>query len=208
MELAGSAYQYKAIAGDRTAWAEARRWWRLAADKGSKSAQGSLTFIDTYLKEQAAPKATPEQVAAAIKETLPQPGGARGIGWAYLWPSSGFPLNQAEGRRWLERAAAGGDADAMDDLGQQYLSGSWGFPMDHRKAVEWLRRAAAKGNTNAMLTLGILHEEGRAGLPWSLSEAKSWYERAKQAGEPRGDESLAMLGGAHLQGRAGPRTAS
>jgi TPR repeat protein len=49
----------------------------------------------------------------------------------------------------LEKAADGGNQDAMNNLGELYYYGH-GVTRDYGKAREWYQKAADGGNTNAM----------------------------------------------------------
>ena len=65
-----------------------------------------------------------------------------------------------QARLWYEKAAARGDADAMNDLGILYHKGH-GTLQDYRKTREWWERSAAAGNINAMSNLGYLYDVGQ-----------------------------------------------
>ncbi len=55
----------------------------------------------------------------------------------------GGTARHADGLRWLERAAKGGDSDALDILGDAYSYGLWGVQRSKKKAREFLAKAAA-----------------------------------------------------------------
>ena len=60
---------------------------------------------------------------------------------------------------WYEKAAAKGDADAMNNLGLCYEYGR-GVDKDEKKAVEWFKKAADKGHSDAkkkLKELGITY---------------------------------------------------
>ena len=63
-------------------------------------------------------------------------------------------------RESLEKAAAAGDAQAMNDLGELYYEGK-GVPQDYQKAKDWYEKAVDAGNAKAMRHLGYLYERGR-----------------------------------------------
>ena len=64
----------------------------------------------------------------------------------------GVTQDYAKAREWFEKAAAEGDADAMNNLGILYHNGQ-GVPQDDAKAREWYERAAAKGDASAKKAL-------------------------------------------------------
>jgi hypothetical protein len=78
-------------------------------------------------------------------------------------------------KTWLP-AAKGGDAEAMNYVGEIYEQGL-GLEPDYELAAEWFRQAAEKGNSSAMINLGSLYEAGR-GVPQDSTVALNWYRRA------------------------------
>lgn len=68
---------------------------------------------------------------------------------------------------WLDRAAAGGHADALFTLAAAKLSGVGGFDVDLAAAIEGLGKARAKGSMAALRMLAALTAAGRNG-------AKDW----------------------------------
>lgn len=78
-------------------------------------------------------------------------------------------------KTWLP-AAQGGDAEAMNYVGEIYEQGL-GLEPDYALAAEWFRKAAEKGNSSAMINLGSLYEGGR-GVPQDSTVALNWYRRA------------------------------
>jgi TPR repeat protein len=61
---------------------------------------------------------------------------------------------------WFERAAAQGDADAMQCLGQCYAAGN-GVARDDNLALMWIAKAAAQGHVIARQQMAAL--SGRSG---------------------------------------------
>lgn len=78
-------------------------------------------------------------------------------------------------KTWLP-AAKGGDAEAMNYVGEIYEQGL-GLEPDYELAADWFRQAAEKGNSSAMINLGSLYEAGR-GVPQDSTVALNWYRRA------------------------------
>ena len=62
--------------------------------------------------------------------------------------------NASRARRWLERAAGGGDAAAQSLLGIMYLRGQYGAERSVGRAKLWLEQAAAQGHAGAVYNLG------------------------------------------------------
>jgi len=81
----------------------------------------------------------------------------------------------------FEKAAAGGDIEALRALGQVYEMGKGVHP-DYAKARDYYEKAAAKGDAGAMRLLGLLYERG-LGVPRDAAKAKSWADKAKTAAD-------------------------
>ena len=84
----------------------------------------------------------------------------------------------AEARKWYEKAAAAGNAFAMNGLGLIYLNG-YGVALDYVEARKWYEKAAATGNAYAMYNLGNPYLNGD-GAPKDYAEARKWYEKARR----------------------------
>ena len=61
-------------------------------------------------------------------------------------------MDYAEARKWYEKAAAAGNANAMNNLGDLYFNGN-GVPEDYAEARKWYEKAAAAGNEVAKANL-------------------------------------------------------
>ena len=101
-----------------------------------------------------------------------------GMGKAYLHgvKSDGAIQHYGEAERWLQLAAAQGNADAQFWLGIGYRRGYFGA-VDHREALQWLNRAATQGQPDAQYCLGQIFEDGD-GVIESASVAAGWYRKA------------------------------
>jgi TPR repeat protein len=95
----------------------------------------------------------------------------------------GVPMDQAEGLRWLEKAAAQDQVDALRALGTYALNGDFGGARDVPRAIALLERAAARNDGHAMALLGHIHLNGCGGER-RLETAAVWYERAARQGFP------------------------
>ena len=78
-------------------------------------------------------------------------------------------------KTWLP-AAQGGDADAMNTVGEIYEQGL-GLEPDYELASQWFKKAAEKGHSSAMINLGTMYEAGR-GVPQDSTVAMNWYRKA------------------------------
>src|SRR5262245_49647955 len=76
----------------------------------------------------------------------------------------------------IERAAAGGDVEAVDYLGWFYDNGR-AVAQDQPRAVGLYRQAAERGNSHAQWRLGVMLDLGE-GVTENPAEALSWIRRS------------------------------
>ncbi len=100
---------------------------------------------------------------------------------AYQAGSLGLKKDEAESRRWTERAAQAGDARAMHNMGLAFFHGSGG-PMNKTTAAQWFRRAADLGMGDSQYNLASLYEQGW-GVSQNAAEAYKWYLIAARGGD-------------------------
>jgi localization factor PodJL len=100
---------------------------------------------------------------------------------AYLTGTLGVRKDEAESRRWTERAAQAGDSRAMHNLGLAYFHGSGG-PTNKTTAAQWFRRAADLGMGDSQYNLASLYEQGY-GVTQNAAEAYKWYLIAARGGD-------------------------
>lgn len=81
---------------------------------------------------------------------------------------------------WYRKAAAHGDADAMNNLGYMYVCG-FGKLMDIESALFWYERAAAKNHPVAQYNLAALYAEGR-GVERDLGKCAEWLKKSANQG--------------------------
>ena len=67
----------------------------------------------------------------------------------------GIAQDYVRAREWYEKAAANGNAIAMNNLGTLYAYGH-GVAQDYAKAREWYEKAAANGDKDAKAQLDKL----------------------------------------------------
>lgn len=146
-------------------------------------------------------KAVPDTTKPAAQQTSAQKltalangGNVRAeavLGFSYLDGSNGFSVNEAEGARWLERAADSGDAMAAYRLGTLYERGH-GVPTNAAKADQLYGIAAKAGNRKAMHNLAVAFAEG-SGVPKNLQQAADWFTKAADLGLKDSQFNLAVL---------------
>ncbi|HWU49866.1 MAG TPA: hypothetical protein VN042_08325 [Asticcacaulis sp.] len=92
-----------------------------------------------------------------------------------------IPADKTQARLWTQRAAEGGVAKAMYNLGAMYYEGEGGS-QDHSLAAMWFRKAAERGVKDSQYNLGVLYERGD-GVPLNPSEAYKWLRIAGNSGD-------------------------
>jgi localization factor PodJL len=94
---------------------------------------------------------------------------------------AGLAKDPTQSRRWLEKAAEGGDRTAMHNLALDEHEGVGG-PRNAAAAAEWFRRAAELGLLDSQFNLAALYEHGD-GVSQNPAEAYKWYLIAGRAGD-------------------------
>lgn len=89
--------------------------------------------------------------------------------------------NFQEALKWFRRAAAQGDPDAQNSLGQMYEDGE-GVQQNYLLAAKWYRRAAEHvpdlgGAGQGRNNLGLLYLDG-LGVPKNYVQAYMWFRLA------------------------------
>ena len=128
-------------------YAEAVKWYRLAADQGSAAAQTNLGDIYDL------GHGVPQNYAEAVKWyrlAADQGSAAAQNNLGALYASGhGVPQNYTEAVKWYRLAADQGDDIAQYNLGVMYLTGS-GVPVDYVLAYMWFALAAKAGDRAAV----------------------------------------------------------
>jgi localization factor PodJL len=147
------------------------------------------------LPRQAAP-ARPSAAQAALVDRLTAQATAGSadaallLGLKYL-DGDGVTVSDADGIRWLRRAAEQGEALAQYRLGTLYERGR-GVPADPRQAAHWYGEAAKSGNRKAMHNLAVAYADG-AGTEKNFTEAARWFKSAAELGLTDSQFNLAVL---------------
>jgi uncharacterized protein len=102
------------------------------------------------------------------------------LGAAYEQGWFGKP-NFREALKWFRKAAANGDPDAQNSLGQMYQDGE-GVRRDYWEAAKWYRTAAEHvpdlgGAGQGKNNLGLLYLNGE-GVPRDYVRAYMWFKLA------------------------------
>jgi TPR repeat protein len=137
-------------------FAEAMRWYRVAATQGHALAQVGIGNL--YGMAQGVPQDYAEalrwyRLAAAQGNSEAQDN----VGFFYMsgW---GVPKDYAQALKWFRKAADQGNEVAQRNIGMIYLQGL-GVAQDRSEAIRWFRLAASKGDDDAKEALKALGEK-------------------------------------------------
>jgi TPR repeat protein len=144
--------------------AEAARWYRMVED------QENLNLVNRY-------RYWAEKGDAQAQYKLGD----------ILFVGKIGPGDEAEGYRFIRKAADQGHAEAQFGLGIGIGS------QDHADRFKWLQRAADQGHAVAQGFIGVYYESGSAIVARDFVVAYKWYNLAASSGDKRGIESRANL---------------
>jgi hypothetical protein len=74
----------------------------------------------------------------------------------------GVQTNYEQALGWYRKAAALGNGEAEDNLGDMYADGL-GVTRDRQQALDWYRKGAAQGNADAQRALDEMRQPAAAG---------------------------------------------
>jgi len=182
--LASAYYRGKGVPQD---YAEALRWYKMAADQGEPDAEDGLGYM--YV----AGRGTKQDYAEALRwyKRAAEHGNAKGqfdLATVYL-KGVGVARDYVESSRWFRKAADQGYANAQDGLGYMYYA-AWGVPQDHALAFFWYGRAAEQGYAKAEFDLGCMYYKG-LGTAKDYTQARRWYIKAANQGSGDAKQALA-----------------
>jgi TPR repeat protein len=112
------------------------------------------------------------------------------IGLAYL-TGDGVTKNDAEGVKWLRKAADQDNPVAERYLAEMYFKGR-GVPADTAEAAKWLRMAAEQGDAQSQHNLAVLYSQG-LGVPRNKKEAATWMRKSAEQGLAAGQVGMGVL---------------
>lgn len=100
------------------------------------------------------------------------------IGVAYFKGSDGVKQDSVKAVEWFRKAADGGNAIAMNNMGIVYRDGD-GVEPDPAESHAWFMKAAEAGHAWAQFSVGKNYYEG-VGVEQDLFEAEKWSEKAAE----------------------------
>lgn len=187
------AMMYRDGLGVTEDFAEAARWYALAAAAGSANARNGLGLL--YRDGKGVEKDLKEAVRlfrAAAKDGYARAQFNLGL---LCQRGDGVRKDIAKAQAWYREAAARGLVGAQVALGEMYGFGD-GVAKDPAEAIKWYRLAAEQGNASAARNLGLMLRDGE-GAPADPVEACKWFRVAAEKGLAAGQN---LLGRALLAG--------
>jgi len=148
---------------------EAFKWYRRAANGGSRLAQVGIFYKNsrTVTKDDAE-AAKWFRLAAERGEAEAQ----YDLGIMYE-TGRGVPQDIHEAASWYRKSAAQEDAQAQNNLALLYMRGD-GVQQDFAEARKWFGEAADRANAQAMIHLAEIYLNGQGVAPDRI-EAYKWY---------------------------------
>lgn len=188
-------------------YAEAIKWFTMAAEKGEPTAQYNLSLFyiegfgvepDTvqaqkwydlaYQQDNTLPPLIVDRPATNdIDLTIP----TKKKGKNSEKISSKTHTKFAKALKSFRPRAEAGDAVAQYNMGVLYYDGI-GTPRNYKEAFKWFRMAADQGDADAQNNLGIMYYEGH-GVGKNYSQAFHWYNLAAEQGHVAAQYNLGIM---------------
>ncbi len=173
--------------------AEAARWARMAAEKGSAEARALLGYLLTSGPE---PLRNLDEAREWYRKSAEAGSPQGALGYA-------LALGQVQGDEehnrtivgWLKKAAAAELPTALFLLGEITDRGFCVEP-DRAAATAFYRRAAERGHRSGQARYGLALMQG-IGVPANPTDGESWLRKAALAGDP---EAAALVGDLYAKG--------
>ena len=163
---------------------------RRAADSGHAAAQALLAYILDGAEDN-------EEAVSYYRKSAEQGNadGEFGLGSMYAI-GEGVTQNFDEARKWVMKAAAQGNKNAIAMVAQSYISGGLGFDEATRhgpEALTWIKRAAEFDYLPALINLSAAYRTGQYGLTADPAMVENLKERiSKVRGQSKNESKPAQ----------------
>ncbi|NDB69935.1 MAG: hypothetical protein EB015_18430, partial [Methylocystaceae bacterium] len=161
-------------------YAEAMKWYLLAANQNNPAAQNGIGVLYVYglgVKADAVEALKWFRLGANQGEPFAQ----ANLGDSYLY-GRGIDKDFTLAFKWYRLAAKQGNTTAYNRIGFMYQRG-WGEELDLNEAVKWYRLAAEQGDELGQVNLGYAYDSGQ-GVSNDAGEAVKWFLLAANRGNP------------------------
>lgn len=156
----------------------AMKWYQMAADKGSATAQYSLAHL--YWTKQLIMDDGKAYSLFLKSAEQNNPPALNMVGLCCFY-GKGVTKDLTEAVKWWVKASEIGDANAQVSLGSCYEKGE-GVSQDYKEALKWYTKAAEQGNALAQGSLGVMYFNGN-GIPKDLNESAKWFAKGAEQGD-------------------------
>lgn len=102
------------------------------------------------------------------------------LGLCYLTGAGLLPLDFSKAREWFQKAARGGNAEAMNQLAMMYQEGR-GVKVNLAEAFSWWKQSAEQGNAEGLYYLGVFYGTGDV-VRLDYKKSRAYFEQADQLG--------------------------
>ncbi|MCL2389948.1 MAG: SEL1-like repeat protein [Endomicrobia bacterium] len=163
---------------------KAAKWYKKAAEQGSKKAQEMLNTISIF--EQIKKSAEAGNAESQFK-----------LAEMYHYGKGIIAKHREEAMNWYTKAAEQGHIAAQNQLAYMYSHPISRFVNEINKgnieAAKWYRKAAEQGSKEAQYELGRIYYYG-TGVEQDYIEAAKWYKKAAQQGHIEARRMLDRIG--------------
>ena len=179
--------------------AQARKWFRKAAEQGLDEAQYHLGII--FFEGDG----VPQDIREAVRWLRKAANKGHREAWQLLHHGdeklraayeedrkAEWAEQERTRREELIRQAQTGDPEKQYDLAQAYALGHYGLPQDMSQIVAWLRKAGEQGHLPAQTKLATIYYDGEK-VPQDKAEAAVWLRKAAGQGDVKSQEKLARM---------------
>jgi Sel1 repeat len=156
-------------------------------EENGVTAQQAYRFVGG-LELLPAPVTAPDAAALAAAAVAGDPVAAYRLGAMYE-RGRGVAADPAQAEQWYLRAARGGEADAMFNLGALFERGPRREP---KEAFEWFLRASDQRDAQAQLNLGLMFYKGE-GVPRDAAKSRDFLSLSALNGNERAKELVERL---------------
>lgn len=187
--------------GGATAQEEGERWLLMAAEQSDPFAQmryGLLQLVKNERREGYDARPLLRHLVPAAEQGE---WGAQAVLASLYGGHMRVPADDVQRVRWLQAAAAQGDAVSMKDLAAVLLQGGGGLRPDPALSLQWLRKAVALQHAGATRNLAGYHFNGLAGLKPSAAEGLALLKQSADLGDglAQGQYGMVLIQGQLLK---------
>lgn len=203
----GNAY-YKGYGGNtQTNFAEAQKYWQMAADKNNSFGFFNIGIL--YLYGQGVKKNIPEVIKLWTKAAeLGHVKAMYSLGDLYF-NKVHQPREVSKAEYWYQMALDNGEAEVIPKLAQaskmvdaelvlqkvgisDFEKGKAYFDLEnYNDALKWFEKSAKSGNDQAMVALGLTYENLKT-YRWA-DDAVNWFKKASNKGNSKGMYHIGRL---------------